>query len=150
MEHIVKTATINAEPAKVFPLIADPLYLFKLLPDVLEVEDIQRLPTHGWRYRWSRKLLNVHFNGIAFSTPIAPPYQLSVETSGGLVCSIRWSLEGVDGQTNVTVSAEYTIPAPLLHKHSQEAVRSALVHDIEQMLANLAALAESLPAASNA
>jgi len=43
----------------------------------------------------------------------------------------------------VTLTADCAIPTPLLQKHTREAVRTALVRDVEQTLGNLRALVET-------
>jgi len=143
MEYIVRSVTVAASPEHVFPLISQPGYLPKLLPGDAEIDDVQRAGAHDWRYHWTRRLLNVHFDGIATVMVDTPARSVTIKTTGGLLCAAAWALEPLDGETHVTLSADCAIPTPLLHKHTLDSVRDALVRDVEQTLANLRALVET-------
>lgn len=150
METIVRSATIPAAPEIVFPFLAQPEYLPRILPGSAEVDDIQRVGLHDWHCHWNRRLLNVHFDGVAAARVDAQAHRVTIKTTGGLLSMVAWVLDVVEGETRATLKAECTVPTPLLHKHSADSVREALAADVEQMLVNLAALAESAPKRSSA
>ena len=145
MEHIVRSTTIAAPPAQIFPRLSQPQNLVSLLPGHVEISHVEQLGQRGWRYHWNRLLLGVHFDGIADMTTIPPEQRLTVKTTGGLVFTSVWTLAADDDETTVTLATDYTLPQPLLHKHTPEEVRAAITHDSEQMLANLRTLVEAQP-----
>lgn len=143
MEHIVKSVTVAATPESVFPLISLPKYAAQIIPGLTQVRDVEQLSMRGWRYHWTREFLGAYFEGTTRMTVEAFAHQLTVRTTGGLACNEVWTLEADGDNTHVTLTCDFVLPMPLMHKRALGDIREGLEREAEQQLANLRALVEA-------
>lgn len=139
MKRIVETIDLDIDPAIVFRVLSDPWNVESIWPEVIRVDGIERLSHDRWRFRWTRRLLGVRFEGLTELVAFPPHKGILCQITGGTHALMEWVLDKTEQGTHVTLYLDYTPPAPLLHKHSEQSIADAVAADAKAALSNLAA-----------
>ena len=144
MVKTVKSITIKAPVEKVFDYISEPTNLPEIWSSVVEVKDVQKLPSGGTRNRWVYKMAGIRLEGTSESvdTECVPNQRLVSKTKGGAESTITWMFQPEAGGTKVTFEGEYTVPIPVLGKLAEAIIVKMNEHEVELILANLKARME--------
>ena len=67
MVKAVKTITIKAPVEKVFDYLSEPTNLPEIWPSLVEIKDVQKLPSGGNRNRWVYKMAGIRLEGTSES-----------------------------------------------------------------------------------
>jgi len=142
MVKTVKSITIKALAEKVFDYISEPTNLPEIWPSVVEIKDVQKLPSGGNRNRWVYKMAGILLEGTSEDTECIPNQRLVSKTKGGAESTITWMFHPEAGGTKVTFEGEYTVPIPVLGKLAEAIIVKMNDHEVELILANLKARME--------
>ena len=142
MARVEKSITINAPVEKVFEF-ASPENLPEFWPSLVEVSNVQELPTGGYSWAWVYKMAGMRFTGSSTHTEFVPNERTVSENTGGIEATITWLYESEDGGTKMTTIADYKIPVPLLGKLAESFIVKINENESEILLANLKARMET-------
>ncbi len=144
MVKTVKTITIKAPVEKVFDYISEPTNLPEIWPSLVEIKDVQKLPSGGTRNRWVYKMAGILLEGTSESvdTECVSNQRLVSKTKGGAESTQTWMFQPEAGGTKVTLEVEYTVPIPVLGKLAEAIIVKMNEHEGELILANLKARME--------
>jgi len=142
MAKTVKSITINAPVEKVFDYISEPTNLPEIWPSLVEVKDVQKLPSGGTRNRWVYKMAGIRLKGTSEDTEYVPNQRIVSKTKGGAESTQTWMFQPEAGGTKVTFEVEYTVPIPVLGKLAEAIIVKMNEHEGELILANLKARME--------
>jgi len=142
MTKTVKSITIKAPVEKVFNYISEPTNLPEIWPSLVEVKDVQKLPSGGTRNRWVYKMAGILLEGTSEETEYVPNQRLVSKTKGGAESTQTWMFQPEAGGTKVTFEVEYTVPIPVLGKLAEAIIVKMNEHEGELILANLKARME--------
>jgi len=142
MVKMVKTINIKAPVEKVFDYISEPTNLPEFWPSLVEVKDVQRLPSGGTKNRWVYKMAGIHLEGTSEDAEHIPNQRLVSKTKGGVESTQTWVFQPEAGGTKVTFEIEYTVPIPVLGKLAEAVIVKMNDHEGELILANLKARME--------
>ncbi|MBA7548591.1 hypothetical protein ES705_41052 [subsurface metagenome] len=144
MVKTVKTITIKATVEKVFDYISEPTNLPEIWPSLVEIKDVQKLPSGGTRDRWVYKMAGIRLEGTSESedAECIPNQRLVSKTKGGVESTMTWMFQPEAGGTKVTLEVEYTVPIPVLGKLAEAIIVKMNEHEGELILANLKARME--------
>ena len=144
MVKTVKTITIKAPVEKVFDYISEPTNLPEIWPSLVEIKDVQKLPSGGTRDRWVYKMAGIRLEGTSESedAECIPNQRFVSKTKGGVESTQTWMFQPEAGGTKVTLEVEYTVPIPVLGKLAEAIIVKMNEHEGELILANLKARME--------
>jgi len=142
MIKTVKTINIKAPVEKVFDYISEPTNLPEIWPSLVEVKDVQKLPSGGTRNRWVYKMAGILLEGTSEDTEYVPNQRLVRKTKGGVESTQTCMFQPEAGGTKVTLEVEYTVPIPVLGKLAEAIIVKMNEHEGELILANLKARME--------
>lgn len=137
MVKTTKSIKVNAPADKIFTYIQIPENLLEIWPSMIEVKDIESLPNGGHKYGWVYKMAGMHFEGISEDTEIVVNQRAVSVSKGGIDSEITWEFQQENGDTNVSLTAEYTVPIPLLGKLAEAAIVKINENEGDAILANL-------------
>jgi len=130
MARVVRSITIDAPVEKVFGFFNAPANL-------LEVSDVQRLPSGGNSHRFAYKMAGMRFEGTSEDTEYVANQRTVTETKSGIESRITLTSRPADGGTEVTYDEEYTLPIPVLGRLAEAVVVRQEAREVELMLANV-------------
>jgi uncharacterized membrane protein len=142
MAKVIKSVSIDAPVEKGFEYASVPANLPEFWPSLVEVKDVQPLPSGGHKYGWVYKMAGMRFDGSTEDKEFIANQRVVAHTKGGIESTIVWSYEGEGGGTKVTLEAEYTVPVPLLGRLAEPFIVRQNQHEAELLLANLKARME--------
>ncbi len=142
MARVEKSITINAPVEKVFEFVR-PDNLPEIWPSLVEVSNVQELPTGGYSWDWVYKMAGMRFTGASKHTEFVPNERTVSETTGGLEATITWLYEPEDGGTKFTTITDYKMPVSLLGKLAESFIVKVNENENEAILANLKARMEA-------
>ena len=137
MAIIGEAVIINAPVEKIFNYISTPNNLSEFWPSLVEVTDVQSLPTGGYKARYVYKMAGIHFKGTGEYTEIVPNPSLVIVTKGGIKSILTWTFRAQANRTRVTLTVNYKIPIPLLGKLAEAMVEKMNEQELTVMLSNL-------------
>lgn len=137
MAIIGEAVTINAPVEKIFNYISTPTNLPEFWPSLVEVTDVQSLPTGGYKARYVYKMAGMHFKGTGEYTEIVPNESIVIVSKGGIGSVQTWMFRSKANQTRVTLTIDYKIPIPLLGKLASLLVEKMNEHELTLILLNL-------------
>jgi len=135
--RVEKEVTVTAPIEKVFSYISEPSNLPEFWPSLIEIKDVQSLPNGGYSGRWVYKMAGMRFEGTAEYTTIIPNQWFVIETRGGIMSTITWTLRSKDNITRVTLTIEYNIPIPLFGKLAESIIVRWNEQEGDLMMAHL-------------
>jgi uncharacterized protein YndB with AHSA1/START domain len=143
MAQVERSVLIQAPVEKVFSFAADPSHLPEFWPSMMEVKDIQPLPSGGHRFHWVYQMAGMRFEGTSDDVEYLPNQQLVQKGKGGIESTITWTFRSEAAGTKVTFLAEYVVPVPLLGRLAEAVIVKVNEHETEVLLANLKARMEA-------
>jgi uncharacterized protein YndB with AHSA1/START domain len=143
MAQVERSVLIQAPVEKVFSFAADPAHLPEFWPSMMEVNDIQPLPSGGHRFHWVYQMAGMRFDGTSDDVEYLPNQQLVQKGKGGIESTITWTFQSEAAGTKVTFRAEYVVPVPLLGRLAEAVIVKVNEHETETLLANLKARMEA-------
>jgi len=144
MVKTAKSITIKAPVEKVFDYISEPTNLPEIWPSLVEIKDVQKLPSGGTRDRWVYKMAGIRLEGTSESedAECIPNQRIVSKTKGGVESTMTWMFQPEAGGTKMTLEVEYTVPIPVLGKLAEAIIVKMNEHEGELILANLKARME--------
>jgi uncharacterized membrane protein len=142
MEKVERTIIIHAPVEAIFDYISEPMNLLKIWPDMVEVEVLLRSQRGDHLFRCEHKIVGVRIESTWETFEHIVNERIAIRTSGGIRSTLMWTFRPENGNTQVTFYMEYTIPAPLMRKRSEDAIRTWHEHEVEAVLTNLKAAIE--------
>ena len=143
MAKVERTITINAPVGKVFGYWEDPSNRPEVWPSLVEIKDVQRLPSGGYSMRWAYKMAGVRLEGTTETTEYIANERIVEKTKGGLESTLAWTFQPEDGVTKMTSEVEYKVPIPVLGKLAEAVIIKLNEHEADAVLANLKARMEA-------
>ena len=143
MAKIEKTITIDAPVEKVFGYIDDPTNIPEIWPSMVEIKDVERLPTGGRTFRWVYKMAGMRLVGTSEQVEYIPNRRIVTKTRGGIKSMLTWTFQPEADGTRVTLEAEYTVPVPVLGKLAEALIVKLNEREAELILPNLKAIMEA-------
>lgn len=137
MATIEKTITVHTPPEHVFRFIEDPHNILEVLPSLLTVRDVERLTNGGRRFKWSYKMVGVHFEGICETQIYHFGHQAVYKTHGGLDSTITWNLQPITEGTQINLKIDYKVPLPLIGRLTEAYIIRQNDHEAECFLESL-------------
>jgi len=139
MAIIGEAVIVKAPVEKIFDYISKPNNLPEFWPSLVEVTDVQSLPTGGYKAQYVYKMAGVSFKGTGEHTEISPNKSIVIVTKGGINSVLTWTFRSQADRTRVTLTIDYKIPIPLLGKLAEPLVDKMNEQELTLMLANLRA-----------
>jgi len=136
MAKIVKSITMKAPVEKVYDYICEPTNLPEIWPSLVEIKDVQKLPSGGTKERWVYKMAGIRLEGTSESEDTKNQRIVS-KSKGGAESTQIWMFQPEAGGTKVTLEVEYTVPIPVLGKLAEAIIVKMNEHEVELILANL-------------
>ena len=136
MAKTVKTINIKAPVEKVYDYISEPTNLPEIWPSLVEIKDVQKLPSGGTKERWVYKMAGIRLEGTSESEDTKNQRIVS-KSKGGVKSTQTWMFQPEAGGTKVTLEVEYTVPIPVLGKLAEAIIVKMNEHEVELILANL-------------
>ena len=143
MEKITRMISVNAPVGKVFDYLNTPTNMPEIWPSMIAATDVTELPNGGHRYNWVYKMAGMQFEGLNVDTEVVINDRLVSKTEGGIESVITFETEEHGEGTQVTFTAEYTVPMPLLGKLAEKFIVKVNEKEAEIILANLKARMET-------
>jgi len=143
MAKLEKTITINAPVEKVFGYVGEPSNLPEIWPSLVEIKDVQPLPTGGKSYRFVYKMAGLRLEGTGQHTEYVPNQRIVAKNKSGIESTVTWIFQPEAGGIKVTIEAEYTVPIPVLGKLAEAIIVKMNDREGELILANLKARMEA-------
>ena len=141
MAKLDRTVTIDAPIEKVFQFVEDPSNFPEVWPSMIEVKDVERLPSGGRTFSWVYKMAGVKLEGTSETVEYEENRMVVSETKGGIQSRFVWSFTPEGDGTTLHVDMEYTIPVPVVGKLAESVVvkmnereASALVSNIKDRM----------------
>jgi len=137
MAKVERSITINAPVEKVFGYIGEPTNLPEIWPSIVEIKDVQPLPSGGHSYRTEYKMAGMRFESTGEDTEWVANQRIVSKNSNGLEATVTWVFQPEAGGTKLTFEVEYTVPIPLLSKLAEAFIVKVNEREAELLLANL-------------
>jgi uncharacterized protein YndB with AHSA1/START domain len=132
-----RSMTIDQPIETVFDYIADPLHFVPIWPGLVEIKEVQSLPTGGYRFDYVYYLASMRFEGMGEFVEFVPKTRIVCKLMGGIEGTLTFTFEPSVLATTVFLTIAYTIPTALFAKLPEVAFTELSVHEIDCLLANL-------------
>jgi uncharacterized membrane protein len=142
MPNVRKSIEIKAPVSEVFAFMAAPEHLPEIWPSMMEVSNVKVKPDGGRSYDWIYKMAGMRFHGHSETTEVQRNRLSVVKNEKGIRSTFRWSYQGRDDTTQVTVEVDYEIPGAILGKLAEPFIRKINEREAETVLGNLKARLE--------
>jgi len=138
MRTYKNTIEIKAPVQRVYNFLIQPTNLPGIWPAMVSVSNMVPGTGGAQDFDWVFKMAGVPFHGRTKFEEVQPGKFVRVRTEGGILSTMRWTYEGLDGSgTRLTLEADYTIPTPIIGKIEEALVAKIHERDTDAMLANL-------------
>ncbi len=143
MATVERSVRIHSSATSAFRYLSDPLHLKDYCVNVVEISDVERHPSEHTKFAWVYKMVGVRLEGKAEVVPEKHDQELHFPFQGGIHGSLTWRLYPNHEGILLEIKLEYTIPEPLLKKHTAEAIERENELHLEAMLTVVKALLEA-------
>jgi hypothetical protein len=143
-----RSVGIDSPTDQVFTFMLDPDHLHEIWPSLVDVTNVRDRGTGANSFDFVYKMAGIKLHGHSGSVEVEPGRCVLTTLEGGITGKLRWSFDGKDGHTDVTVEAEYAIPVPVLGRLAEPIVAKINEHEAEVLLKNLKARMEDLTEAA--
>jgi len=116
MNIIQRTITIYAPVRTIFEYVREPDHLRKICPNLMAVQEVQRLPGGGSSFQWEYRMAGTRFWGTGKTTECDVDHCLVSHIEGGITGTVTWFFRSEDEGTHLSLVVEYALPLPLIHK----------------------------------
>jgi uncharacterized membrane protein len=117
MSHLVRTVSINADPATIIEYIADvenhPAFIGPL-KSVSNLSGPSRKPGTTWD--WTFIMAGVEVSGRAEALEYTPSRLYKYRTTSGITSTFTYSVEPRDGTSRLTMEVVYEVPGSVTEK----------------------------------
>ena len=137
MPHISKSIEINAPVSEVFAFMARPEHLPEIWPSMLEVSNLEVQPDGAASYDWVYKMAGMRFHGHSETIEHQTDRLVVMKNETGIPSTFRWSYQGRDDTTQVTVEIDYEIPGAVLGRLAEPFIRKLNEREADTLLVNL-------------
>jgi uncharacterized membrane protein len=137
MAEIRRSISINAPVEKVFAHIDNPNNLPVVWPSLVEVKDIEELPTGGKKYNWVYKMAGVNLEGITETTEYVTNQRIVTNIYGGVDSTFVWEFLPEEEGTKLNLTVEYSVPVPVLGKLAEGLIVKLNEREADTLVANL-------------
>ena len=137
MAEIKRSISINAPVEKVFAHIDDPVNFLEVWPSMVEIKDVEELPTGGRKFNWVYKMLGVRLEGTSETTEYVANQRIVTTGTGGVETTFVWDFLPEGEGTKLNVSIEYTVPVPVLGKLAEGLIVKLNEREADTLVANL-------------
>ena len=134
---IDKDVTIKVPPEKVFGFLEEPKHFTEIMPSLIDVTNVEKLPAGGYRYHWLYKLAGVKFEGETETTEFVSPETIIDRTKGEIESTFKWKFLKENGHTKVRLGIDYKVPTKILGKVSEPYLVRLNEREAEMILSNL-------------
>ena len=140
MPEVVDTVTLDVSPAALFAYLDDPTNQTELTPGITEIRNVRPVETGGHESEYTYEMAGVELTGSVSPVEHEPDRRIRFEIRGRIDGEIAWTLEPVDGGTELTYAADYEIPgrvlsaaaAPLVRRYNERQVATTLEALVER------------------
>jgi len=144
MVKVNKSIVIKAPLKKVFAYMRDAKSNLEWLPGVMEITDVHNAREHvGSHFRWTYKMAGLRFRGKTTLVEYVENRRMVTEGRGAIRNRWQFDYTAVPGGTRLDLAVEYTVPAPVLGKLAEKALRRQNEREAELALSNVKARMES-------
>jgi carbon monoxide dehydrogenase subunit G len=137
MAEIKRSISINASVEEVFAHIDDPVNFPEVWPSMVEVKDVEELPTGGRKFNWVYKMAGVHLEGTSETTEYVVNQRIATKSTGAVESAFLWEFLPEGEGTKLNVSIEYTVPVPVLGKLAEGLIVKMNEREADTLVANL-------------
>lgn len=128
---------ISVPPEEVFAYIETPSSMLNIWPSLVEITEIDQLPSGAAGCQWVYDMAGVRLDGIGELVDHVPSQRIAASTRGGIEGTIAWLLDTAGPGTAVAFKAEYALPRPVLAKTGRDLVIRQNEREIDFALAKL-------------
>jgi uncharacterized membrane protein len=144
MPAIERSITLNVPVEMAFRYLFNPTHLPEICPSIIEVSDVQHHTGRSTEFEWIFKMIGVRFEGGGEITDTRHNQQLDMHFWGGIRGNLTCLLQPVEDGVRLEMRVDYTLPAPLLHKHAVDTIIQSNEHTVECMLTSMKIQLEAL------
>jgi len=137
MVTIDKDITIDVPPERVFGFFEDPKHFPEIFPSLIEVTDVEKLATGGYRYHWVYSLAGFKFEGETETTEFVPKKTIVDRTKGEIESTFEWKFFAENGHTKVELEIGYELPKKLFGRFAEPFLLKLNEREAEMLLWNL-------------
>ena len=137
MAKLDRTAIIYAPIEEVFKFVEDPVNFPEVWPSMMEVKDVESLPSGGRRFNWVYKMAGVKLEGTSETKEYVENERIVSETEGGIKSKFIWSFTPEGEGTRLHVDIEYTVPVPVVGKLAESAIVKMNEREASALVANI-------------
>jgi uncharacterized protein YndB with AHSA1/START domain len=138
MEHIKKTAFIEAPPAKIFGYLMDPKNLPEIWPSMVEVTNVKAGPDGTITGNdFTYKMAGMKFQGHTEFIELERDRRIVWKSEGGIKSTIRWTFAPHGTGTDLTDEVEYELPSNLLSRLAAPFLRRVNENEADVCIHNL-------------
>jgi len=138
IEHIKKTAFIEAPPAKIFGYLMDPKNLPEIWPSMVEVSNVKTGPDGTTQANdITYKMAGMKFQGHTEFVELERDRRIVWRSEGGIKSTIRWTFAPHGNGTDITDEVDYELPKNLLSRLAAPFLRRVNENEADVCLHNL-------------
>ena len=138
MLKIERSITIDLPIEAAYEYLADPRHFAAIWPSVVEIKDVQPLPTGGYTFYHVCSMGGLRFEGWAETAELVPQSRIVYQlTSGKDEGTMTFAFEPVGKATKVSLALAGTIPVPLIDKLPEPALKLLLGLELDYVLGYL-------------
>lgn len=139
MPTIKKSVTIAAPAERVFEYVSDPRHLPEFWPNMVEVSNVVGHPDGGSSFDWTYKMAGIKVRGHTDDIQYARNQCVVSRSEKGIPNTFRWSYDGHDGTTDLTLEVEYQVPGSVFGVFLRPLLGRINERDATTLLRNLKA-----------
>jgi uncharacterized membrane protein len=140
---IRKSVSIEAPVDRVFDYLTDPTHFPDIWPSLLEVDHVSRHADGSHSFDWVYKMAGLKFRGHAETIELQKNRLIVAKAESGIPSTFRWTYDGSNGSTHLTLEIEYSLPTPVLKRFAEPIIGKLNEHEAEALLKNLKATMEA-------
>jgi uncharacterized membrane protein len=144
MSQVVKSVTVNNDPARIIEYIADVHNHPAFLGPLKAVADINGDPkAAGSNWEWTFIMAGVEFSGRAETVAYEAGRRYSFKTTSGIQSTFVYSVEPGAGGAKLTIDVTYEVPKTLLAKMQSSVVEKLNDAEGARAVENLKAILDT-------
>jgi uncharacterized membrane protein len=134
---IERSIVIEAPVKEVFSYLDEPGHLPEIWPSMVEIKEVEPLPTGGHRFHWVYKMAGMRFEGDAETVVFEPDRHIVRKSTGHFPSTFDYTFTPENGRTKLEVKADYEAPESLLGKFAEPFIRKLNEREADTFLGNL-------------
>lgn len=136
MIKLKKTIIINAPVKKIFDYVSELDNLTEIWPSLMQVKDIQQLPSGGNSFWFLYKMAGIRIEGTG-NIEYVLNQRIIIQTKGGIQSTQIWTLQLEASGARATIEMEYNVPIPVVGKLAEAVVVDMNEREGDLVMANL-------------